>query len=152
VDSWDFYQMANLDAENERHAANASRMPQNYSTELAIKVCVKIAEDTRGIAAIYEDNKDWFPPPTTLMRWRAIHPVFAMNLDAARRYQTQALIDEIVGIIDDPANCEPEILGWAKERVKTRQWLATRILPKIYGDRQQVETTVKHEDNIKDLG
>lgn len=149
MENWNFYEMEEMDAYNERNLPDSCKPHKTYTTELAVRVCIKISEDSRTLEAIYADNKDWFPSPSIILRWRALHPVFAKNLFAAKVYQTQSLVDDVVGIADDPANCEPEILAWSKERIKARQWLASKIIPKIYGDIKTIEQTTSENETLK---
>ena len=149
-DEWDIYAMVDYDIALEDVAKSGDKMRHGYNTELAIQVCMAIATDPRPYEKILKSNPH-FPDTTTIGRWRVFYPVFAKNYTAAKKAQAQIFVDEIIDIIDDPANCEPEILNWAKSRVSTRQWLATKLLPKIYGDRQQNDVIVKHEDSLKDL-
>jgi len=142
---WDFYNLIHLDEINQKDAA----IPRaHYTTEMAIKVCTVISVDARSLKQICASNPD-FPDEKIIHRWRVYYPAFAKNFNAAKKCQAQILVDEIIELVDDPANCEPEILNWSKSRVSARQWLATKLLPKIYGDKQQVETVTTENTELK---
>jgi hypothetical protein len=53
--------------------------------------------------------------------------------------QAERWIDEIVTIADSAA---PEDYNCARLRVDTRKWIASKVLPKVYGDSQ----LLKHAD------
>lgn len=38
-------------------------------------------------------------------------------------------------------------------RIDTRKWLAAKLFPRVYGEKQQIDSTVtvKHEDKLKEL-
>ena len=146
-DDWDFYNLIALDEANEELRNKMSGIGFQYSTEIAIKVCTTVASDARSMQAICKDNPD-FPSAGTIDRWRVFHPAFARNFNAAKKVQCQLLIDQIIDLADDPANCVPEILNWAKTRIHTRQFLASKLLPKIYGDKN-IETLSTDNDRIK---
>ena len=112
-----------------------------YDELVANKVCRLIASDSRPLVQIIGGDPD-LPTPNTIYQWRLDYPAFAAKFHAARCAQAQIVIDEILLLVDDPANCEPEILNWCKERVKARQWMAARLIPKIYGDKIQTEHSV----------
>jgi len=142
TDEWDLEDHIRIE---ELSYESGTAQPTAYTSELAIRVCIKIATDPRPMAKIIEDNP-WFPSEHLLYGWRLASPVFGRNFNAAKKAQAQLLIDQIICIIDDPANCEPEILNWAKSRVGTRQWLASKLLPKIYGDQKQIDELKSQND------
>jgi hypothetical protein len=123
-----------------------------YDEFIANKVCRLIASDARPLKTIVDEHPD-LPAINTFYHWRVDYPAFAAKFHDARCAQAQIVIDEILLLVDDPANCEPEILNWCKERIKARQWMASRLIPKIYGDKQHTDTsvTIKHEETLKDL-
>jgi len=125
------------------------KTPHAYTVELAIKVCVAVSQDPRPLSAICADNPS-LPNAKLIDRWRAANGVFARNFNAAKKMQAQILIDEIIEIVDDPANCVPEILNWAKARVNTRQWLASKLIPKIYGDQKQIDDLTVQNNRMQE--
>ena len=78
----------------------------------------------------------------------------------ARRAQTDRMVEDLVGIADDAGGdlvvvrrkgCKgdkigdfeikgsPEMVHRAQLRIKTRQWVAAKLNPKVYGERQTVD-------------
>jgi hypothetical protein len=77
-------------------------------------------------------------------------------------FQAEFMAEDILDIADDDSkdikydedgneSCNAEFVARSRLRIDTRKWLASKLAPKIYGDRSIVETTIKHEENIQDL-
>jgi hypothetical protein len=65
--------------------------------------------------------------------------VLRARIARAREIQQDALVDQMADIA---ASATPE--DWQVKRLQiwTRQWMAAKLRPKVYGDRQQVEAAV----------
>ena len=144
---WDFRDSLLID--DLKDELRVHSRPSAYNTEIAIRVCQAVATNPFSLKRITDENPT-LPNDRTIEYWRYTHPAFARNYNAAKKAQAQLLIDEIIDIIDDPANCVPEILSWAKERVKTRQWMASKLLPRIYGDKK-IEDVVNPQDTLSKI-
>ena len=137
--------------------------PTDYTPELASLICERIATHEMGLkrlCAMYDD----MPNHMTIKRWRYRYPEFSAQYAQAKIDQIDVLINEIVDISDDTSNdeiindkgqrsCNSEFIARSRLRVDTRKWLASKLVPKLYGDRSVVDNThtIKHEDSIKDL-
>lgn len=126
--------------------------PSDYTTEVAEKICSRIigGESLRAICA-----DDDMPGRTTVFQWLAGNKDFAHQYARARAFQAEHLVDEIMEISDDGTNdwmerrSESEKgagvnTGWvlngehvqrSRLRVDTRKWFASKVAPKIYGDK-----------------
>lgn len=118
----------------ERGARHSQCRPIIYNDDIAMSVCRTIATDPRPLQAILADNPS-YPCANTIGCWRLDYPHFKDRYHEAKKEQAQLLIDDIIAIADDPANCETQILNYSKLRITTRQWLASKLLPKIYNDK-----------------
>ena len=110
---------------------------------------------------------DDMPDKVTINIWRRKYPEFRSLYAQAKCEQIEFLTEDILDIADDSTNDwmetiakEDQPIGYrvngdhiqrAKLRVDTRKWLASKLAPKIYGEKQQTELTVKHEDDLKSL-
>ena len=130
----------------EAQAKHAGGRPSLYDPEIAARLCerlalgeplVKIAPDLGiGISTVY--------------RWQLDNPEFRQAYARAREDQADTFADEIVQIADDASNdtmvdedgheyTSHENIQRSKLRVDTRKWVAAKLKPKVYSDRQQVE-------------
>lgn len=102
-------------------------------------------------------SEDKYPDASTIRRWVVddLHSCSA-RYTRAREEQIHAMIDETISISDDtsrdtiekelPSGQTIEIANteWIQRsrlRVDTRKWLASKIVPKIYGEKIQQEVT-----------
>ena len=92
-------------------------------------------------------------------------PSFADQYAHAKRMQADLFAQEIIDICDDDSQdtiidpesgkerCNNEWVQRSRLKIDTRKWIASKLLPKVYGERQQVDSnvTLLHESGIKDL-
>ena len=135
--------------------------PTDYNPEIAALICERVATSTFGLkklCALYDD----LPDQSTVQLWRYKHAEFSTLYGVAKLKQADLLAEECLDISDDSSQdviydkdgnerCNSEFVQRSRLRIDTRKWLASKLLPKQYGEKQQTEVTVKHEDNIKDL-
>lgn len=138
-----------------------------YSDKLADAICKRIS---RGESIIQIcASEPTYPPSPTIYSW-AIDierfPHFAIGYACANVEQAHYLADEIMQIADmadgDTYVCEKtgkikthhEVVARAKLRVDTRKWRASKLAPREYGDKTQIEhtgeITQRHEIPITD--
>lgn len=82
------------------------------------------------------------PSRRTVMRWRDEMPEFAAKCARAREEQAHAIFEQIQEVADKG---NPEDVQRAKLRVSTMQWRAAKLLPKVYGDKVEVDLNAKIE-------
>jgi hypothetical protein len=131
--------------------------PTIYSTELAEKICAKIAQAI-SIREICED--DDMPSEATVYLWltQADKKEFLEKYEAAQGIKAEKLADELIAIADDGTNdymtrtredgeeyevVNAEHIQRSRLRVDTRKWVASKLLPKKYGERNAIEVTGK---------
>ena len=105
----------------------------------------------RSICAI-----DGMPARTTVFQWLRDKPEFRTKYSQAREDQAETWVDECTDIVDDGSNDFMERLKASGEReaeyngdsvqrsrlrVEQRRWYAERLLPKKYGNKQDVNVT-----------
>lgn len=101
---------------------------QSYSLELADAILSEMA-DGKSLKAICQ--QPGMPSRMSVWRWLRDHEDFAARYDVAQRDRAQAFVDDLSAISDDPS-LDPND---KRIRVDTRKWLASKILPKLYGDK-----------------
>jgi hypothetical protein len=123
--------------------------PSSFTQHIADIICVRISEG-ESLKSITMDEE--MPDRATVYRWLAADPVFCDMYTRAREDQADTLADEILAIADE----QPEIIAvtdkrtgeliehkldgaflqWQRNRIDTRKWIAMKLKPRKYGDRQ----------------
>jgi hypothetical protein len=106
--------------------------PSIYSQELADRICERLVAG-ESIRAICSD--DGMPTWPAISKWLNEKPEFAIQYARAREDQAEALADRIIEIADD----ENIDAHHKRIMVDARKWVASKLKPKRYGDRAEVE-------------
>lgn len=111
--------------------------PTIYNEEVVSEICSRIA-DGESLRSICRD--DSMPAKSTVLMWLADEDKapFLDQYARAREAQADALFDEIVSIADSENGDDVQR---ARLRVDARKWVAGKLRPKKYGDKQQHEVT-----------
>jgi len=128
--------------------------PTDYTPELADRVCELLVE---GKSMRYISRMDGMPASATLFRWLREKEAFREQYAQAKVESAEAMAEDIIDIADDGTNDymermdeEGNAVGYkfngehvqrSKLRVDTRKWLMSKMMPKKYGDKQQVDHT-----------
>lgn len=131
-----------------------ARVSTMYSPELATKICERIM-NMETLTKICNDPL--MPHKSTVIKWFA-DPDKAQFRDMyyyARRVQAEMYVDMAMDIVDDTSedwqqtfNKKGEPNGWKpnhetaankKLKIDTIKWNATKMLPKLYGEKLEVE-------------
>lgn len=117
-----------------------------FRQDVADEICERLARGDSLRKICGADRDDFIPGATTVFKWLDEHEAFAKQYARARELQAEFYADEIVAIADAPnattnAAGEVEMRDPARDRlrVETRKWVASKLLPKKYGDRQVIE-------------
>lgn len=125
-----------------------------YTDAIARKICAKIAD---GVALRKICSDPRMPAFDTVKGW-LIKPRFEAFRELyyhSRRVAAELLMDEVIEIADDSANDWIETFdkkgnpnGWKPDheaiqrsrlKIDTRKWLAAKLIPRIYGEKLEVE-------------
>lgn len=126
----------------------------NRPMVLAI-LCERISTSNRSIPSLLAQGfqGNTLPTYTAIKEWLAEDAELAAQYARAKEAQAEFLGEELLEIADDGANDwmlsnAPNNPGWvangehlqrSRLRVDTRKWLMSKLLPKKYGERQEVE-------------
>lgn len=131
--------------------------PTDYTEELSGLICDLIATHSCGLAKLCK-TYTYLPAPSTIYRWISQNLSFQEQYAQAKIKQIEVFIDEITDLsnenhsyIENGVNrCDASIL---RIKIDTRKWLASKLVPKVYGDKTQntSEIVIKHEDHLKEL-
>lgn len=123
--------------------------PTDYNLGLAKEICDAIASSSVGIKRLCKENLNW-PSHNTIYRWLANHREFSDQYAQAKICQIELLVDEILEISDDASQDQyvnelgvlvsnPPAINRARLKVDTRKWLASKLVPKVYGNKIDIE-------------
>lgn len=122
--------------------------PVQYSQELADKICDRLAagETLRAIC-----KSEGMPSEMTVRRWALdAESPFSSQYARAREIGYHAMADELLEIADGGSgDAQRDRLS-----VETRKWLLSKALPKVYGDRLDLNASITktHEQELEELG
>lgn len=114
--------------------------PSKYSDEMAEKICEKIANG-RSLRSICAE--DGMPTTSTVCKWLIENKEFSEQYARARDKQADYFAEEIIEIADS-AEAESAAVAKAKLQIDARKWAASKIAPKKYGGKQEID--VKSSD------
>lgn len=117
--------------------------PSKYTDELADHICDWIATSSRGLHVYCKQNNI---SVVTIFRWLDQHEYFRKQYARARELQAEFMVSEAFDIADESSNDtittedgrqlpNSEWMQRSRLRVDTRKWAASKLLPKLYGDR-----------------
>jgi len=140
-------------------AVKKTGRPTLYTEELANKICTAIANSCKGLSHICKENPD-FPCRDTIHEWVISNKIFSDKYARAKELQGELMVDEMIAIADDGRNdtyededgrirTDHDVISRSKLRVDTRKWIASKLLPKKYGDKITAEHTGKDGDAIE---
>jgi hypothetical protein len=81
------------------------------------------------------------PNMTTVFKWLGLLPLFANQYAHAREEQAEAMVDEMLELANAPKEDSSEAINRARLQIDTRKWVASKLRPKKYGDKSNVELT-----------
>lgn len=121
-----------------------------YSTEIADEILERLAQG-QALRKICEDLH--MPTASSVIGWvNRDESGFAERYARAREVGYALLADELIHIADTPMIgtksvskatgleiTEGDMIEHRRLQVDTRKWMLAKMLPKVYGDKQQVE-------------
>jgi len=120
-------------------------------------ICHEIATSSKGTARIcqkHKENDERFPSNTVFFGWLNMHPWVAEQYARAKAAQAEYMADECLEIADDGKNdlvegvLNKEVVMRSRLRIDTRKWVASKLLPKKYGEAVQMK--VANHDGTDD--
>lgn len=141
-------------------------MPE-FSQEIFDSICERIS-DGESLRTVCSDQD--MPNKASVFRWLSGSKQLSDQYARAREEQADAIFDEILDIADDARNDwmardgDDENGGYAlngehvqrsRLRIDSRKWMASKLRPKVYGDKLDVKHsgnfTVNLESDADDL-
>lgn len=136
--------------------------PTDFNDAMAKLIVDTVSSCTNSLDWMHK-NVEGFPDRQTVYKWRYNHPGFDDAYIRAKRKQSELMAEELEDIaqngsqdymIDSKGHeaVNHEHISRSRLIIDTRKWMASKLAPKLYGDRQVVEQhNYNHESSIKDL-
>jgi transposase-like protein len=116
--------------------------PSLYTPELAAAICERLSQGETLVAICRADG---MPDPATVWRWREEREDFRNSYARAREAQADVLAEQTISLADEVEGTQDaNVVAAARLRVDTRKWFASKMRPRVYGERQ----TVEHEGQV----
>lgn len=127
--------------------------PSKYNIDIAKQICLIIATSSKGISKICRENKE-FPCLDTIFEWLKVHNEFSELYTRAREMQADFLADEIIEISDHSDDDHTPFTGINvvnrdRLRIETRKWVASKLKPKKYGEKLDLDGNLSGEILVK---
>jgi hypothetical protein len=123
--------------------------PSLFTKELAMEICVQLSDGAslRAVCAGLD-----MPDRRTVKKWVLDDKEgFAIQYARARQMGYEDMADDVLDIADNGTNdymdtengpaLDKDHIQRSKLRVDTRKWMLSKVLPKVYGDKLEVEQT-----------
>jgi len=122
--------------------------PSQYDPEIAADICSLIATSSLSLEKVLASDER-FPTHPTFYRWMIHNPELRTEYARAKTEQLEILADEIAAIADETqpseivtikadGSREVKIVDATEHRrlrIDTRKWLLSKLKPKTYGDK-----------------
>jgi hypothetical protein len=115
-----------------------------FTQELFDKICNEISESERGLNHICRENGI---APVSFYDWVGNNDELANKYARARELQAEFMAEQIIAIADENAGVLPTTGGTDsgkvaqnRLRVDARKWIASKLLPKKYGEKIDLTT------------
>ena len=123
-----------------------------FEQDIADEILEQIASSSKSLDTILHEKEE-YPKISTFFKWLRSNDEFAKDYARAKDMQMDFLIEECISISDDGTNDymtitkgdmqynveDREVTSRSKLRVDTRKWLASKLLPKKYGDKVELD-------------
>jgi hypothetical protein len=110
--------------------------PTDFTDELVDRICEEIAAG-RSLNKICSEE-DWSPDKSMFYRWMYRHPQIRDKYARAKNAQQEYAAEDIMEIA---YSATPETYNVARLQIDAHKWLASKLLPKRYSEKQQIEHT-----------
>lgn len=130
--------------------------PTDYTPELADLICADLSNGLSLRAVCKADDR---PSAASVFTWMRKYPEFLEQYTRAKQESTLPHFEDITAIADEdplepvldkegmPVIVDGKVLRAANKasidharlRIESRKWVLSKIIPKLYGDKQHIE-------------
>ena len=136
--------------------------PSSYKKDTAAEICARLVEG-ESLRSICRDPL--MPDIKTVYLWMGQNEEFLQQYAKAKEDQADTLQEDIldiadtepVQVVDDKgvARVDSGHVNWMRLRIDSRKWIASKLKPKKYGDKQilsgDADNPVKVESNAGEI-
>jgi hypothetical protein len=143
--------------------------PSSYTEDVGFEICERLAH---GEPLTRICKSEHMPYVSTVYRWLLKDKTFCDMYARARDDQADTMADQITEIADETPEMEPVLdkegkiiemrmhsayVQWQRNRVDARKWVAAKLKPRKYGDRQilagdsEAPVEVKHSGMLDEV-
>ena len=132
-------------------------MKSKYTDELVNKICTLISSTNKGMKEICE-HPDINIGYTTHTKWLSTNAEYRDKYAKAKQQQAEHLANEIINISDNTSSDYVDgeygkvgnstAVQRSKLMIDSRKWLLSKLLPKKYGDKIEVDNKGKIDNNL----
>ena len=115
--------------------------PSKYNKKIGDKICQLVATFPYGLNKLCREVEG-LPSAPMIRSWRLSNPEFSAQYARAKLIQADLLAEDCLEISDQSTS---DTYMVDRLRIDTRKWLASKLLPKQYGDKSLLEQ--KDEEN-----
>lgn len=144
---------------NNQKSEKSLGRPLEYTKEKGDLICERVATHSIGLKRLCNKYDD-MPSEYTIQRWRYRIEDFRVQYAQAKMTQADLLAEECLDIADDSSQdirvtedgktmIDSEFVARSRLRVDTRKWLASKLLPKQYGDKSLLEQKTEENELLK---
>jgi hypothetical protein len=119
-----------------------------YTEELGIEICETIASSSMSVREMSEMNAHW-PGHDTIFRWMHYIPHFSDLYAKAKRRQAEFLVDELLYTSRTTRSRDEAAIN--RLIVDTNKWIASKMIPKVYGTQFLDDTLAKNREMMQEL-
>lgn len=133
--------------------------PSKYTEELADRICEIVATNPCGLPTLCKQFAE-LPTAETIRVWRWEKPLFSAKYAEAKRFQAEIMAEGCEDVTNNLLEYSYEdecgvkrvdsgMVAHARLVIDTRKWTASKLAPKIYGDKQIIEQTTSENESLK---
>lgn len=134
--------------------------PTIYTQELADRICELVASNVCGITRLCKMFPE-LPDKDTIMVWRFKKDGFSAQYNRAKQVQAEMMAESFEDVNDETSDfryIDPDtgatkidsgLVSQARLLIDTRKWTASKLAPKIYGDRKELEDVKADNERVR---
>jgi hypothetical protein len=121
---------------------------RKFNYDIAREICDTVSSTYKSISQLCRENVHW-PRDIVIFDWINKKPDFCAMYTRAKRAQIERHTDYMLDLADQETY-DPLKLAQIKIQIDTRKWLASKLIPSVYGDAQQITISFEDEQKMKD--